>query len=161
MIKSEDAPNYAANTDIVRQALDILERRLQKPGSFIGCPQDVKDYVVLQLAEERDEVFCALFLNQRHEILGVERLFTGTVNGCQVYPRAVVRKALELNAAAVIFVHNHPSGNAEPSKADDAITARLKGALEHIDVRTLDHIIVAGTSTCSYAESKNHVLAKL
>jgi DNA repair protein RadC len=105
----------------------------------------------LRLGREEREHFEAAFLNTRHELIGVERLFSGTVDGAQVYPRIVVQRALALNAAAVLLAHNHPSGHAEPSPADRALTARLKAALGLVDVRLLDHFVVTGGEAVSLA----------
>ncbi|KJS04778.1 MAG: DNA repair protein [Gammaproteobacteria bacterium BRH_c0] len=115
-------------------------------------PTTVKQYCQLQISLERDEHFCCLFLNTRHSLISFERLFRGTVDGASVYPRVVVRRCLELNASAVIFTHNHPSGIAEPSRDDATITRRLKDALALIDVRVLDHIVVGTGGTTSMAE---------
>ncbi|HGP3147634.1 TPA: JAB domain-containing protein, partial [Pseudomonas aeruginosa] len=98
------------------------------------------------------EVFAALFLDSQHRLLEYVELFRGTIDAAAVYPREVVKEALRVNAAAVIFSHNHPSGNPEPSQADKVLTQRLKEALALVDVRTLDHIIVGGEATASFAE---------
>jgi DNA repair protein RadC len=112
----------------------------------------VKNYCQLEIASDKDEVFCCLYLDNQHRLLAFERLFQGTIDGANVHPRVVVRKALEHNAAAVIFAHNHPSGTTEPSSADKAITKKLKDALTLFDVRTLDHIIVTAGGCRSLAE---------
>ena len=93
-----------------------------------------------------------MFLNNQHQLIKDEILFSGTIDGASVYPREVAKRALELNAAAVIFAHNHPSGHPEPSSADRAITKRLSGSLELFDIRVLDHIVVGGAETVSFAE---------
>ncbi|MCY1366184.1 hypothetical protein D9M69_530660 [compost metagenome] len=97
-------------------------------------------------------MFAALFLDSQHRLLEYVELFRGTIDAAAVYPREVVKEALRLNTAAVIFSHNHPSGNPEPSQADKVLTQRLKEALALVDVRTLDHVIVAGDATASFAE---------
>ena len=135
----------------IQEALVILESRIKKGDAFTN-PADVKNYCRLQLANELDEYFSCMFLDSGHRLIQYERLFRGTVDGAAVYPRVVVRRALELNAAAVIFTHNHPSGRAEPSHADINITTRLKDALAMVDVRVLDHIIVSTEDTYSMAE---------
>jgi DNA repair protein RadC len=135
----------------LRRALRLLESQLTQTEAFTN-PVTVKQYCQLQIGLERDEHFCALFLNTRHQLISFERLFRGTVDGASVYPRVVVRRCLELNASAVIFTHNHPSGIAEPSRDDAAITRRLKDALALIDVRVLDHIVVGIAETTSMAE---------
>ena len=114
-------------------------------------PQASKDYVKLQLATYEHEVFACLFMDNRHRVIAFEKLFRGTIDGASVYPREVVKTALSHNAAAVIFAHNHPSGNPEPSQADRQITQRLKDALSLIDVRVLDHLVV-GNEVISFAE---------
>jgi DNA repair protein RadC len=137
---------------VLEQAKAILRIRIAQPGSWITCPQDAKDLVVLELAEEPAEVFAVLWLNNKHGVLAFDRLFNGTIDGASVPPREVVRAAIKHNAAAAILVHNHPSGNTTPSQADERITERLKQALGLIDVRVLDHLIVGGTTTYSFAE---------
>ncbi len=120
----------------IREAIGILESRLRKTKAF-SSPSDVKQFCQLHIADEKDEHFCCMFLDSQHRLIAFERLFRGTVDGASVYPRVVVRRALELNAAAVIFTHNHPSGLPEPSNADIKITQRLKDALALVDVRVL------------------------
>ncbi|CAH9014320.1 RadC family protein [Candidatus Nitrosacidococcus sp. I8] len=116
-------------------------------------PQNTKRYLVAHLRSYPFEVFACLFLDNQNQILAFEELFRGTVNSASVYPREVVKKALNHNAAAVIFAHNHPSGIAEPSQADKRITQHLKEALALIDIKVLDHIIVGdGESSLSFAE---------
>lgn len=137
---------------LIDQALGILETRITRGQSFTS-PSDVKQYCQLQIAAELDEYFCCLFLNSQHRLIAFERMFRGTVDAASVYPRVVVRRALELNAAAVIFTHNHPSGASDPSEADKRITVTLKSALALVDVRVLDHIVVGISSTTSMAES--------
>jgi DNA repair protein RadC len=128
-----------------------LERQFFRPDALTS-PEHTKRYLIAELAREEREVFAVLFLDNRHRPLALEKLFYGTIDGCSVHPREVVRRALQMNAAATIFSHNHPSGVPEPSAADRALTAKLKEALALIDVRVLDHIIVAGTETVSFAE---------
>ena len=136
----------------IREAIGILETRIRNTKVFTS-PSDVKQFCQLQIAQEKDEHFCSMFLDSQHRLIAFERLFRGTIDGASVYPRVVVRRALELNAAAVIFTHNHPSGVPEPSTADINITKRLKDALGLIDVRVLDHIIAGTDGTSSMAES--------
>jgi DNA repair protein RadC len=104
------------------------------------------------LRDQAHEVFCGLFLDNRHRVIAFEELFTGTLNGTAVYPREVVKHALRHNAAAVIFAHNHPSGVAEPSRADEVLTARLKEALALVDIRVLDHVVVGDGDMVSFSE---------
>ena len=138
---------------IIETALRILEQRISYniDAPTLTSPGDSKDYVKLQLSTYEHEVFACLFLDQRHRVITFEELFRGTIDGASVYPREVVKAALSHNAAAVIFSHNHPSGDAEPSKADQAITKRQKAALALIDVRVLDHLVV-GREVISFAE---------
>lgn len=135
----------------IRTALTILETRLQDTDAAIRSPEDAHAYLVLRLAERQSEVFGALFLNTRHGVIEYRELFNGTIDGTSVYPREVIRACIETNAAALILFHNHPSGVAEPSQADERITRRLSSACELIDVRVLDHIIVGGVNTVSFA----------
>jgi len=139
--------------EIISAALQILERRItyQVDKPVIKSPEESKDYVKLQLAARPYEVFACLFLDGRHRVIAFEELFRGTIDGCSVHPREVVKTALAHNAAAVILAHNHPSGNAEPSQADRRITERLRDALALVDVRVLDHLVV-GQEVVSFAE---------
>ena len=128
---------------VLKAALQILERRFTR-SDYISSPQNVKAYLQMKLAQEEREVFGVVFLDTRHGVLDYKELFFGTIDGASVYPREVVKVALELNAAAVIFVHNHPSGTPDPSEADKRITKRLQDACNLVDIRTLDHFIVCG-----------------
>lgn len=138
---------------IIESALKILESRISynSDSPSLTSPQASKDYVKLQLATYQHEVFACLFMDNRNRVIAFENLFKGTIDGCSVYPREVVKAALKHNAAAVIFAHNHPSGVAEPSNADEQITKRLKEALALVDVRVLDHLVV-GEDVISFAE---------
>ena len=157
-INSEAAPAYAAapvnevENEIVKTALSILFDRLREPGETLTSPNATKQFLQLQLVADKSESFCVLFLDNRHRVIEFERMFAGTIDGATVHPREVVRACIKHNAAAVIFSHNHPSGIADPSEADKRITTRLKDALGLIDVRVLDHIIVGGKDTFSFAE---------
>ncbi len=124
-----------------------LERR-----DLLTGPQDAKDFLVAQFKTLRREVFACLFLDTRHQLIAFETLFFGTLDATTVHPREVVRRVLELNAAAVILAHNHPSGVAEPSAADQALTRRLREALALIDVRVLDHIVAGDGTAVSFAD---------
>ena len=136
----------------IREAIGILESRLRTTKAFTS-PSDVKQFCQLYIAQEKDEYFCCMFMDSQHRLIAFEKLFRGTVDGASVYPRVVVRRALELNAAALILTHNHPSGLPEPSTADTKITQRLKEALALVDVRVLDHVIVGTDGTSSMAEA--------
>ena len=134
--------------DAARQA---IERKMQRGTSFTS-PAAVKEYLCAKLAGFEHEVFAVLFLDTRHRLIDYVEMFRGTIDAAEVHPREVVKQALRLNAAAVIVSHNHPSGNSEPSAADKAMTSQLRQALALVDIRTLDHVIVAGTRTTSFAE---------
>jgi DNA repair protein RadC len=117
-------------------------------GATIRCPADSETFLRARLRDRPHEVFCCLYLDNRHRVLGFDELFRGTIDGTGVYPREVVKEALARNAAAVILAHNHPSGVAEPSASDERITRRLMSALELVDIRLLDHLVVGdGVST--------------
>ena len=136
---------------LIDQALTVLRQRFDR-GVALQSPCDAKEYVQLWLGPREQEVFACLFLDGRHRIIACEALFYGTVDTSAVYPREVVRRALEHNASALICAHNHPSGCAEPSRADEMITRRLQEALGLVDVRLLDHLVVGETVT-SLAEA--------
>ncbi|HET6629587.1 MAG TPA: DNA repair protein RadC [Woeseiaceae bacterium] len=119
-------------------------------GQAIRSPADTESFLMARLRDLPHELFCCIYLDNRHRIIAFEELFRGTIDGTSVYPREVVKQALAVNAAAVILAHNHPSGVAEPSQADERITRRLKSALELVDIRLLDHLVV-GQSVTSMA----------
>ncbi len=123
-----------------------LQEKL-RPGKHIGSPRDSTNFLLARLRDRPHEVFCCMFLDNRHRVLAFDELFRGTIDNTAVYPREVVKQALQRNAAAVIIAHNHPSGVAEPSEADQLITRRIRDALDLVDVRLLDHFIV-GDGTC-------------
>jgi DNA repair protein RadC len=137
---------------LVKSALAYLQTVLAAPGATLNSPQAVKDYLILELGRLEHEEFGVLFLTAQHAVIAYESMFRGTLTQTSVYPREVIKAALRHNAAAVIFAHNHPSGNADPSRADEHLTQTLKSALALVDVRALDHIIVGNTSTVSFAE---------
>jgi DNA repair protein RadC len=118
----------------------------------LSSPKQVRDYLMLKLGALPREVFMVMMVDAQNRVLALETLFEGTLTQTSVYPREVVKRALHHNAASVIFAHNHPSGLAEPSKADEALTESLKQALALVDIRVLDHFIVAGNSTLSFVE---------
>ncbi|MCP4984600.1 MAG: JAB domain-containing protein [Colwellia sp.] len=129
-----------------------LSEQLKQKGSALTSSQATCDYLLSELRFESREIFAVLFLDNQHQMLTFERLFFGTIDAAAVYPRVVVEQALKHHAAAVILTHNHPSGIAEASIADKQITKKLLQALQLIDVRVLDHIIVAGNQCYSFAE---------
>ena len=136
---------------VIEMARRAMAQQLQATPVF-DSPQKVKDYVSLQLGARSQEVFAVLFLDSQHRLLQLEEMFRGSLTQTSVYPREVVRRALELNAGAVILAHNHPSGLAEPSRADEFLTQTLKSALQLVDVRVLDHLVVGQGCMVSFAE---------
>jgi DNA repair protein RadC len=128
-----------------------LKEELQR-GDALNSPRMVRDYLQLLLGGRHQEVFLVLFLDTQHRVIATEELFHGTLSQTSVYPREVVKRALAHNAAAVILAHNHPSGVAEPSQSDQLLTDALKQALGLVDVRVLDHFVVAAGRTLSFAE---------
>lgn len=143
---------YAQLQAVLEMSRRHLRATLQR-GDALSNPSDTRRYLAAQLRGYPHEVFAALFLDNRHRVIAFDELFTGTLDSASVHPREVVKRALTHNAAAVIFAHNHPSGVAEPSQADTALTHHLKNALALVDIRVLDHIIIGdGESTVSLAE---------
>ncbi|MBJ7222310.1 MULTISPECIES: RadC family protein [unclassified Brenneria] len=136
----------------VREALTLLERQLREPGASFTSSSSVRDWFRLQLASLEREEFVVLFLDNQHRLIAHETLFIGTISHTQVHPREVVKAALKHNAAAMLVGHCHPSGHAEPSEADRRITERLKQALELVDIRLLDHLVIGGMDIVSFAE---------
>ncbi|MCB0230953.1 MAG: DNA repair protein RadC [Anaerolineae bacterium] len=136
---------------LMELALAVLQD-LHRPGLELPSPNSTRDYLRVLLADRKAEVFGCMYLDNRHRVIETAELFQGTIDGAAVYPRVVVQQALTLNAAAVMFFHNHPSGVAEPSNADEAITRRLKDALALVDIRVLDHFIVTAGESLSFAE---------
>lgn len=154
-VKSEDKSEYTNNSEeaVITAAIKILESRLVKKGLQFACPQDTEYYLKLKLASLEHEQFHCLFLDSKNALIKHECLFTGTIDGASVYPREVIKRALQLNAAALIFAHNHPSGNPEPSKADIAITKQLKECAGLFNIRVLDHVIIGGVEAYSLANN--------
>ncbi len=151
-----EAPGLGAAKFAQLQAVLELSRRYLgetlERGQALTSPADTRDYLRAILRDRRQEAFCCLYLDTRHRVLKFEELFQGTLDGAAVYPREVVKSALAHNAAAVILAHNHPSGVAEPSRADEALTQRLKEALALVDIRVLDHLVVGEGDITSFAE---------
>ena len=137
--------------EVLSHARRVLAHRVRR-GATMSSPQAVKDYLCLEIGVLEHEVFCVLFVDAQHRIIELKQMFSGTVTQTSVYPREVVKEALGLNAAAVLLAHNHPSGSVEPSRADEFLTQTLKTALALVDVRVLDHLVVAGADVCSFAE---------
>ncbi|MBT4160425.1 MAG: DNA repair protein RadC [Gammaproteobacteria bacterium] len=136
-------------------ALEMSRRYLRsgiERGESISDPSITRQFLQLKLRHCAREIFACLFLDNQHRLIRYEEMFYGTIDGASVHPREVIRRALELNAAAIIFAHNHPSGVAEPSHADKRITERLSSALALVDIRVLDHLVVGDTEVVSFAE---------
>lgn len=137
--------------EILQAAEDIIERRFWRQG-VVKKPEDAVQFLRAKLIRLEEEAFGCLFLDRRHRVIAWRVLFNGTIDSCTVYPREVVRRALAFNAAAVIFAHQHPSGHAEPSKADEQLTRRLRDALALVDVEVLDHLVIGADAAVSLAE---------
>ena len=137
--------------EVIAGARHALAIRVRK-GTVMASPKAARDYLTMRLGAREHEVFTILFLDSRHRLIECLDMFRGTIDGASVHPREVVKEALKRNAAAVILSHNHPSGVAEPSQADEIITTRLRDALALVEIRVLDHLIVAGDVVTSLAE---------
>jgi DNA repair protein RadC len=137
---------------VIDAALTILGGYLRQPGAALHSPDAVQKYLRLHLANERRELFGVMFVDCQNRVIAFEVMFVGTLSQTSVYPREVTMAALRHDAAAVLLVHNHPSGTAEPSPADEHLTTTLKHALSFVDVRVLDHMIVGGATVLSMAE---------
>lgn len=145
----------AAKSAQLGAALELARRTLQEQlstGAALTSPAAVRDYLRLAIGGREHEVFVCLWLDAQHRVIAFQEPFRGTLTQTSVYPREIVKAALAANAAAVIFAHNHPSGAAQPSQADELLTRNLREALALIDVKVLDHFIVAGTQSLSFAE---------
>lgn len=142
----------AAENAVIEHALKIITKRLRVPGAALTSPNLVRSRLRLSIGLLEHEVFRVIFLDNQHRVIEEEDMFRGTIDSATVHPREVVKRALQLNAAAVIFGHNHPSGVSEPSSADRIITNRLKDGLELVGIRVLDHMVVGGEETVSFAE---------
>ena len=140
-----------SDEEVIREALRILSERLPRYPALAN-PRITRDYLRLRFSGLEHEVFCCIFLDNRHRPIACEELFRGTIDGATVHSREVVKRALTHNAAAIILAHNHPSGIAEPSRADELITRRLKDALALVDIRVLDHLVVTDSVVESFAE---------
>ena len=136
---------------IVKRALKILDARMRSAPA-LSSPSSMRDYLRILLHDRGHEVFVVVFLDAQHRVIASEELFRGTLTQTSVYPREVVKETLAHNAAAVVFAHNHPSGVTEPSRADELLTQALKQALALVDVKVLDHFVIAGSGSVSFAE---------
>lgn len=150
-LRGADGRLRAASADEILAAAAAVLEGLILGTELLACPENAERFLKVKLAGLQHEVFGCIFLDAAHQVLCYEELFRGTVNQTAVYPREVVKTALAVNASAVILVHNHPSGAAEPSRADELLTQNLRKALQMISVDTLDHLIVAGNSVISMA----------
>jgi DNA repair protein RadC len=148
--KTYTPPHSMTDHQILEKAAEILECKYVREDAFCSS-EATKDFLRFKLGKYEREVFAVMLLDNRHKLIDYQELFFGTINAASVYPREVVKAVLAENAAAVIFAHNHPSGETEPSQADISITKRLKEALALIDVQVLDHIVIGETAT-SFAE---------
>jgi DNA repair protein RadC len=137
--------------EAIKVALSAIEQTLVT-NDTMQSTKEVENYLKIQLASQPDEWFAVLFLTSQHRLIRSERLFRGTINSSHIHVRVIARKALELNAAAVILAHNHPSGIAEPSSADRGITTRIKDALEVFDINVLNHFVITANECCSFAD---------
>ncbi|HOY22919.1 MAG TPA: DNA repair protein RadC [Cellvibrio sp.] len=143
--------SHISEDEIIDLAKKIVTKRFTR-SNYLTSPDATREFLTLLLVSKPREHFLVVFLDNQHGVLCYESIFEGTIDGATVYPREVVKSVLNNNAAAIILAHNHPSGVAEPSQADRLITDRIVRALDTIDVRVLDHLIVGGTSTVSFAE---------
>jgi DNA repair protein RadC len=145
----------AAKYALLQAALELSRRHYAEQmlaGPPLANPRATREFLRARLRDREYEVFCCLFLDNRHRVIAFDEVFRGTIDGASVHPREVVKLALSRNAAAVILSHNHPSGIAEPSQADEMITGRLRDALALVDIRVLDHIVVGDGACVSFAE---------
>jgi DNA repair protein RadC len=144
--------HYGDSAALIGAAIEALNATLIKRNVALNSPAACRDYLRLILSPLQHEVFFCLFLDAQNRVISAEEVFRGTLTQTSVYPREIVKRALMVNAGAVIFAHNHPSGISDPSKADELLTIALKQALALVDVRVLDHFIVAGNGVTSFAE---------
>ncbi len=150
---SRRSPSRKREDQIISQAIDILERRLFGGGPQLLSQVAACDYLRVTLMQEPSEVFVALFLSSKHQVIACETLFRGTIDTTQVHPRVVVQRALAHNAAALIVAHQHPSGCSEPSAADEVLTRKLRSALDCVDVQLLDHLIIGKGEPFSFSST--------
>ena len=152
LVREEDGQYRPARADeVLQQARVVLSQQVCR-GATLSSPQIVRDYLRMQIGLLEHEVFVVIFVDAQHRLLACKEMFRGTVTQTSVYPREVVKEALALNAAAVILAHNHPSGVPEPSRADEHLTLALRNALALVDVRVLDHLVVAAADVVSFSE---------
>lgn len=141
----------ASLDDVYNLMLSLLEIKYLRPDA-LSSPEEVRRFLQVKLANLEHEIFSVVFLDSQHRVISYEEMFRGTIDSASVYPREIVKRCLQLNAAAVIFSHSHPSGVPDPSNADKRITERLQAALALVDIRVLDHIVIGGSDSVSMAE---------
>lgn len=151
-VMNEASGQYLTDDEVIQMAMSILSHRFGLKRTTLNSPTTVRDYLKLSLSSMEREVFCVAFLDAQNRVIAFEQMFEGTLTQTSVFPREVVKAALAHNAAGVIFAHNHPSGVAEPSRADETLTLTLKQALALVDVRVLDHFIIGAGTAMSFAE---------
>jgi len=151
-VLNQDTGASLSDEDVIRMAVGIINHRFGLKRASLNSPSLVRDYLKLTLTDKTHEVFVCVFLDAQNRVIAVDELFRGTLTQTSVYPREVVKAALHHNCAAVILAHNHPSGVAEPSHADQLLTANLKQTLALVDVKVLDHFIIAADQSLSMAE---------
>ena len=163
-VNTVDAPTYKAayvatsnpsadiENAVINEAIEILDGRLKRGGVHCTSSEEVSKFLRLKLQQKEREVFAVIFLNSQHQMIEYDEMFKGTINAASVYPREIAKKALQVNAAAIIIAHNHPSGIPTPSEADKRITAAIKKSIALFDINLLDHVIVGGGDTFSFAE---------
>lgn len=147
----EKIPENISEEDVLYWAEKIVTKRFTR-SNYLTSPEATREFLKIILAKENRELFIVIFLDNQNGVLGYETLFQGTIDGAAVYPREIVKTVLANNSASVILAHNHPSGTAMPSEADKRITARVIQALDTIDVKVLDHLVVGGVNIVSFAE---------
>ena len=150
-VRDQSGFREADASEVLDRAQALIAQRFRSGAPVLSAPNRTREFLRLKLGALEHEVFAVLFLDKRHRLIEYVELFRGTIDGASVHPREVVKEALARNAAALIFCHCHPSGQSSPSQADELITMRLKSALELVDIRVIDHIIVGETIT-SFAE---------
>ena len=138
-----DALNFESKDEVIAAAIRFVEEKATYTSATLQSARETKDLLRLRIGDREREIFCVLYLNSQHNLIEVDELFMGTIDGAAVYPREIAKAALARNAAAVVLGHNHPSGITEPSAADKRITERINSALGFLDIRVLDHVIVA------------------
>lgn len=149
--ETEKFPENISEEDVLYWAEKIVTKRFTR-SNYLTSPDTTREFLQIILAKEHRELFIVIFLDNQNGVLGYETLFQGTIDGAAIYPREIVKAVLDNNSASVILAHNHPSGTALPSEADKRITTRVIQALDTIDVKVLDHLVVGGVEVVSFAE---------